>query len=177
MDHLLCPLLPGQQLGCGSCLGPQHPLISLGLLRVGIVLCSEARALKGSCFACSLLPWADSFLDVTLRTLSSAGGCRSSSMKRTEVWMSCLSTWPLPSALLRKLLAPALRLPLSVLTTHSWAPARLLNGTDLFPVPAKLDLTLGNGSSEDLPLPRRDLPAPSLCTPQSYGRAGRGADL
>lgn len=98
-------------------------------------------------------------------------------MKRTEVWMSCLSTWPLPSALLRKLLAPALKLPLSVLITHSWAPARLLNGTDLFPVPAKLDLTLGNGSSEDLPLPRRDLPAPSLCTPQSYGRAGHGTDL
>lgn len=48
-------------------------------------------------------------------------------MKRTGVWMSCLSTWPLPSALLRKLLAPALMPPLSVLVTHSWVSASSLS--------------------------------------------------
>lgn len=84
-----------------------------------MVLCSGARALKGFCFACLLLTWEEFFLAATHRTLSSAGGCRSFSMKRTVAWMSCLSTWPSLNALSRKLLSPILRLPLRVLITHS----------------------------------------------------------
>lgn len=88
-------------------------------------------------------------------------------MRRIAVWMSCLSTWPLPSALLRKHLAPAPMLLLSVLIAHSWASARPLNRSR--------SLLLSQGSCtwpwamvllKAYPsLPRRDLPAPSLCSP------------
>ena len=106
-----CPLLPTlclpleAWLGRGSC--PRFPPSS-----PGVTGSSEARAggclpgkgqPRGPCCARSVPTLGrTSFLGGTQGALCPAGGCRSSSTRRTVAWMCCSSTWPPCSALSRK---------------------------------------------------------------------------
>lgn len=90
MDHFLPLLLPGLDfhtlLGCGACLGPQHPLISRGLLKVGdgvmfwgkgsqgLLLCLLIACLGRSLSGCNsqnlvLCRWVQEFLNEENRGL------------------------------------------------------------------------------------------------------------
>lgn len=82
------------------------------------------RAPKGPwpCVFCVPSTGRTSFLAGTQGALCPAGGCRSSSMRRTAAWTCSSSTWPLPSALSRKLPALALASLLRLLV-HAFLPA------------------------------------------------------